>query len=94
MPIYKVDGVKKDGLQKYSVRINYISEKGQKKQLTRIAYGKTEAQDLERQLSNEIKTKGNKPKAKITVQQLFEEYKTGKQFEIRETSLDKCSRNF
>lgn len=25
MPIYKVDGVKKDGLQKYNVRLNYTS---------------------------------------------------------------------
>lgn len=39
MPIYKVENKKKNGLQKYYVRINYINDNGQKKQITRVAYG-------------------------------------------------------
>lgn len=38
MPIYKVGNTKKKGLQKYHVRINYINDNGQKKQITRVAY--------------------------------------------------------
>ncbi len=39
MPIYKVGNIKKEGLQKYHVRINYIAEDGNKKQITRSVYG-------------------------------------------------------
>lgn len=54
MPIYKTDQ-KKDGKQQYRVRINYVDQSGKPRQLTRVAYGATEAKDLERQLSEEIK---------------------------------------
>ena len=49
MPIYKASG-KKDGLQKYLVRINYRDAFGNKKQLTRVCYGRAESLDLERSL--------------------------------------------
>ena len=39
MPIYKVENTKKDGLQKYYVRINYVTDNGQKRQITRSVYG-------------------------------------------------------
>lgn len=39
MPIYKVGNTKKDGLQKYHVRINYVADNGQKRQITRSVYG-------------------------------------------------------
>ena len=42
MPIYKTS-VKKDGLQQYRVRINYIDRTGVARQLTRITYGAAEA---------------------------------------------------
>ena len=93
MPIYKAKG-KKDGLQKYNVRINYISDTGGAKQLTRTAYGYESAKDLERQLSNEIKNKGQNSVVKMTVQQLFDEYITVKKYEVRESTLDKHMRNF
>ena len=44
MPIYKMDG-KKDGLQKYRVRINYIDQQGKARQLDRVAYGSQAAKD-------------------------------------------------
>ena len=94
MPIYKANG-KKDGLQKYNVRINYISDDtGEAKQLTRTTYGFETAKDLERQLSNEIKNKGKNSVKKITVQQLFDEYVAVKTYEVREATLDKLVRNF
>lgn len=50
MPIYKAEG-RKDGLQKYRVRINYRDQFGNKKQLTRVCFGRAEALELERQLT-------------------------------------------
>lgn len=93
MPIYKVDGVKKDGLQKYNVRINYISDRGEAKQLTRTAYGLEAAKDLERQLIEEQKKTGGSPAKKMTFGQLFEEFTTAKQYEVRESTLDKYHRD-
>jgi len=93
MPIYKADG-KKDGLQKYNVRVNYISDDGKQKQLTRTIYGSEAARDLERHLINEIKVKGENTVKKMTVQQLFEKYKLVKESEIRETTFDKYVRNY
>ena len=69
MPIYKVDG-KKDGLQKYNVRINYMTDSGQAKQFTRTAYGLEAAKDLERNLNDEIKNKEETVAKKMTVQKL------------------------
>jgi len=94
LPVYKVDGVKKDGLQKYNVRVNYISDGGVPKQLTRTAYGLEAAKDLERRLTDEQKKTGEAPAKKITVQQLFEEYLNVKQYEVKETTVDKYKQNF
>jgi len=93
MPIYKADG-KKDGLQKYNVRVNYISDDGTPKQLTRTAYGLDVAKDLERQLNYEIKAKGENSVKTLTVQQLFDKYMESKRFEVRESTYDKDKRNF
>ncbi|HBR01650.1 MAG TPA: hypothetical protein DD738_03485 [Ruminiclostridium sp.] len=93
MPIYKVDGIKKDGLQKYNVRINYISDSGKPKQLTRTAYGLEAAKDLERKLTEEQKQTGGSTKKKMTFQQLFDEFTTAKQYEVRESTLDKYNRD-
>lgn len=49
MPIYKMEG-KKDGLQKYRVRINYRDAFGNQRQLDRVCYGKEESKELERKL--------------------------------------------
>jgi len=93
MPIYKATG-KKDGLQKYNVRINYIADTGQAKQLTRTAYGLEAAKDLERKLNNEMKENGKNAVVKMTVQQLFDEYMAVKKYEVRETTLDKQQSQF
>ena len=86
MPIYKANG-KKDGLQKYIVRINYVADSGQHKQLTRIAYGNESAKDLERRLNKEIKDEDKKPIKKMTVQELFIEYKKNRTYELRKRTL-------
>jgi integrase len=93
MPVYKVDGVKKDGLQKYNVRINYIADGGIAKQLTRTAYGLEAAKDLERKLTEEQKQTGGSPKKRMTFQQLYDEFLNAKQYEIRESTLDKYRRD-
>ena len=93
MPIYKADG-KKDGLQKYKIRINYISDYGTPKQLTRIAYGSEAAKDLERQLINEMNTKGENSVKSLTVQELFDKYMESKRYEVRQSTYDKDIRNF
>ena len=87
MPIYKVRNSKKEGLQKYCVRINYIDDSGAYKQLNRIAYGIEIAKDLERQLEYDIKTQQEMPIKKMTVRQLFDEYISMKKYEVRETTF-------
>ena len=95
MPIYKVDGVKKDGLQKYNVRINYISNTdGKPKQMTRTAYGLEAAKDLERKLINEVKAHNTEITKKLTIAELFEEYESAQKYEVRESTLDKAKRNY
>ena len=89
MPIYKADG-KKDGLQKYNVRVNYTDANGKARQLTRTAYGLEQAKDLERKLAAEQKGKGDAPTKKMTVQQLYDEYISVKRYKVRATSLEKC----
>ena len=91
MPIYKTNG-KKDGLQKYTVRVNYRhNDKG--KQLTRTAYGLENAKILERKLEEQTKSKELQPTKKLTVGQLHDEYIKVKQYEQRETSLDRFKHN-
>ncbi len=83
MPIYKMDG-KKDGLQKYRVRINYIDQQGKARQLDRVAYGSQTAKDLERQLNMELT---QNPTVKLTLEDLYKEYTVSKNGEVRETTL-------
>jgi integrase len=94
MPIYKVEGSKKDGLNKYLVRVNFMSDDGQPKQLTRTAYGSEAAKDMERRLISSIKDRRENPARGMTVQQLYEQYVSAKTHEIRETTLDKTRRNY
>lgn len=93
MPIYKLTG-KRDGLQKYNVRVNYMSDSGKPKQLTRTAYGLDAAKEMERRLEHDCKVKGEMPIKKMKVKELFDEYIKFKQYEVRETTLDKTSRIF
>ncbi len=93
MPIYKVENTKnKDGLQKYHVRINYVADNGEKKQITRSVYGIDVARDLERKLENDIKVKCEMPVRKMTIKQLYDEYISVKKYEVREITLYRSDR--
>ncbi len=91
MPIYKMNG-KKDGKQKYRVRINYVDDLGHARQLDRVVYGSEEAKQLERELNYKIKIKTEKPDTALTLQQLYDEYIKAKTHEVRESTLDKSKR--
>lgn len=86
MPIYKMNG-KKDGQQKYRVRVNYQDAHGNSKQIDRVAYGSESAKALERSLVQELKE--SLPETRMTIKKLYDEYITAKQYEVRETSLNK-----
>ncbi len=83
MPIYKMDG-KKDGKQKYRVRINFVDTAGKSRQIDRVAYGKEEAKELERQLTINLR---EETAPKMTLRQLYDEYVSVKQYEVRENSM-------
>lgn len=92
MPINKVydkngKPVKKDGKQKYRVRINYTDTLGRSKQIERTAYGSDEAKRLERELSQSVKAET--PAANLTVGKLYEEYIAAKKHEIRASTMIK-----
>ena len=84
MPIYKMNG-KKDGQQKYRVRINYKDALGNNKQTDRIAYGYENARIIERQLQQEFKE--SPPDFRISVQELYDEYISAKKYEVRESTI-------
>lgn len=92
MPIYKVGNIKKDGLQKYNVRINYMSDSGKPKQLTRVAYGIDAAKALERELQQEIETGSDPQGRKMTVKQLYDNFMEMRKYEVRDSSYDKTER--
>lgn len=85
MPIYKMNG-KKDGLQKYRVRINYTDNSGANRQIERVAYGMDAAKRMEQQLLFNLK---DETRVKITFNALFEEYINSKKYELRETTIHK-----
>lgn len=85
MPIYKMDG-KKDGLQKYRVRINYIDKTGKSRQLDRVAYGAQAAKELERQL---IKDQTHEVDNRLTLRDVYYLYITAQKSEVRESTIDK-----
>lgn len=85
MPIYKMDG-KKDGKQRYRVRVNCIDNYGKAKQHERIAYGLDSAKQLERELLYKIKEEV--PAVALSIENLFAEYIKVKKYEVRETTLN------
>ena len=87
MPIYKAKG-KKDGLQKYRVVVNYTDMNGEYQKAERVAYGKDDARDTESRLQAECKQQTKK----ITLKELAAEFYNIKQYEVRESSLDKMKR--
>ena len=91
MPIYKMEG-KKDGQQKYRVRINYVDRNGNNRQIDRVVYGNAQAKALEAKLQREHKDAAQSVQ-RMTVHALYTEYMEVKRHEVRETTLDKSRRN-
>lgn len=87
MPINKVAGQKKDGKEKYRVRVNYTDRYGKFKQVERTAYGLAEAKILESELLKELKN--NSSSSNITIQELYDEYIERKEIDVRESTLNK-----
>ena len=88
-----MDG-KKDGLQKYNVRINYTVSDGTQKQITRTAYGFEDAKDLEQKLLIEVREKQDGSYGRTTVDQLFKEYIATKQHDVRKTTSHKYEKEY
>ena len=85
MPFYKMNG-KRDGKQKYRVRINYLDSTGKPRQIDRVTYGLEEAKLLELQLAKDIKDEA--PAKRMTLQQLFDEFVKVRKGSVREVTLD------
>ena len=97
MPIYKTEK-KKDGLQGYRVRVAFTGPDGKHKQVERTAYGKAEAQLLERRLIDELASPSSSlrspegcgnPLPVHTIQTLYDEYVIAKAAEVRSSTLAK-----
>lgn len=89
MPITKVAG-KKNGKQKYRVRVNYTDSFGKAQQIERTAYGLDEAKEIEQELR--LKVTERVSGEGLTVSELMEEYLKAKSTETRESTLDKSKR--
>ena len=87
MPITKTKN-KKDGLQQYRVRINYIDQFGKPHNRAKLVYGLAEAKQTEKDLLDEV-SKEKPATARMTVQQLYDEYILAKENEVRYSSLVK-----
>jgi integrase len=93
MPITKIKGKVKDGLQAYRVRVNYTDHlTGEHKQIERTVYGKAEAQLMEHDLIIEMQGAGSA--TRMTFSDLVDEYLQAKRNDLRETTLDKKRRIF
>lgn len=92
MPVYKIPGQKKDGLQKYRVVYNYTDKNGKKRTKERLVYGKAQADAVEAELRRseafEIATPGD-DKEKMTLRQLFGLYEAEHGPEIRAATMAK-----
>lgn len=87
MPIYKTGKTNKDGKQQYRVCVNYTDSHGKYRQKTKLVYGSSEAKTAERELQGAVDQK--QITARMTLQQLYDEYTAKKKYEVRETSLNK-----
>lgn len=91
MPIYKMQG-KKDGRQRYRVRINYTDKNGKSHQIDRVAYGAAEAAQLEARLRAETaETTPETSNGIRTINDLYRAYIAAKKNEVRQTTLDKST---
>ncbi len=76
---------KKNGKQQYRVRVMYYDVNGKPKQIERTAYGNAEASMIEQQLLADVADKKT-ISAKLTVQELFDEYEKYHKAETRMTT--------
>ena len=89
MPITKTQG-KKDGLQRYRVRVNYTDAQGQHRQRERIVYGLPEAKEAERKMMIEV---SSAPALRMTVADLCADCMLTKSKETRESTQRKFDKN-
>ena len=95
MPVYKVNGKKKDGLQKYQVKVNYTDKDGKHRQIMRTAYGAQAAKELERELLQAVMIEPEQFYTTVkTVQDLYDDYVAYISNEIRASSLYKKKQIF
>ena len=93
MPIYKIDGEKRGGLQKYRVVVNF-TDKGKKRTKERLVFGKTQAELAEAQIRAEIERDGAqervvKKRGAMTVKELIDLYEAEHGPEVRESTMAK-----
>lgn len=96
MPIYKIPGEKRDGLQKYRVVVNYTVG-GKKRTKEKLVYGKGQAEASEAAIRRKLEIappverekKRGKLAPGLTVSGLLALYEEERGSEIRKTSLDK-----
>lgn len=87
MPIYKTNR-RKDGKQQYRVIINYTDTNGAYRKKEQIAYGREAARELE----HHLQMKYRQPMQNmgfLTLSEFFDEYIKYKQYENRETTIEK-----
>lgn len=92
MPIYRIDGEKKGGLQKYRVVVNYTDAAGIKRRVERRVYGKGAAEQAEAELRKKAVEDQTEPLTKtsrMTVDDLWKLYREEKKSDIRASTMAK-----
>lgn len=92
MPIYKIPGQKKDGLQKYRVVVNWTDADGRKRTKEKLVSGKAQAEAAEEELRKIIRDEPEPKKkaaAEMTVQKLYDLYVARRKGELRQATLEK-----
>lgn len=92
MPIYRIDGEKKGGLQKYRVVVNYTDAVGIKRRAERRVYGKGAAEQAEAELRKKAAEDQTGPltkTARMTVEDLWNLYREEKKSDIRASTMAK-----
>lgn len=92
MPIYKIAGQKKDGLQKYRVVYNYTDAEGRKRTKERLVYGKGQAENAEMELRRLVDREKAEPvqeRKALTVAELWTLYEMERKYDIRETTMER-----
>lgn len=94
MPIYKVSDKKnKEGKIQYRVRVNYIDNNGNYRQLTRMCWGSNEAKNLEQQLTKELSNK-TLSLSSMTVADLFKDFLGDSRQNSRATTVQGYEKNY